>query len=143
MSNSGSGKESGQGECSVDCGYGVVVHWVPPAYRSIEEIYDDVISDCQEQSCMMRQAERRFDDDNRYTNEDVMAQRALIEGYGEYARLDIKDVHDRIISPHNGEKIAIIGEARHYNPKAFGTQWRVRLEDGTMTVAFFDELTKA
>lgn len=136
-------KKNGQGMKSVDCGYGIVVNWTPPKYPSIDEIYDEVISECNEQSCRIKRAEHRFEKDDRYTDEDIMAQRAMVNEYGDYARLHVIDAHDRIISPHGGEKVAIISEARHYNPKTFGTQWRVRLEDGTITVAFFDELERA
>ena len=133
-------KRSDQGMMSVDCGFGVTVKWKPAAYRSIDEIYDEVISECHDQSCLMRMSEHRFNHDSNYTDDDIMRQRTLINGYGEYARLCVNDSNDKLIAPHDGEKIAIIGEARHYNPKTFGTQWRVRLEDGTMTVAFFDEI---
>lgn len=142
MGYSMSEKAGGQGTVTVDCGCGVTVSWVKPSYRSIDEIYDEVIAECHSQSCSMRRAESRFSDHERYTDEEIARQRREVEGYGGVARISVGDDKDDSISLHDGEKIAIIGEARHYNPKAFGTQWRVRFEDGTMSVVFSDELSK-
>lgn len=142
MGYSRSEKDGGQGTVTVDCSCGVTVSWVKPSYRSIDEIYDEVIAECHSQSCSMRRAESRFSDHERYTDEEIARQRREVEGYGGVARISVGDDNDDSISLHDGEKIAIIGEARHYNPKAFGTQWRVRFEDGTMSVVFSDELSK-
>lgn len=142
MGYSRSEKDGGQGAVTVDCGCGVTVSWVKPSYRSIDEIYDEVIAECHSQSCSMRRAESRFSDHERYTDEEISRQRREVEEYGGVARISVGDDNDDSISLHDGEKIAIIGEARHYNPKAFGTQWRVRFEDGTMSVVFSDELSR-
>ena len=139
MGYSRSEKDGGQGAVTVDCGCGVSVRWVKPSYRSIDEIYDEVIAGCPSQSCSVSRADSGQE---RYTDEEIARQRREVEGYGGVARISVGDDNDDSISLHDGEKIAIIGEARHYNPKAFGTQWRVRFEDGTMSVVFSDELSK-